>query len=82
MVLNSVVSSAYNIYLKSSLAFGMSFIYIKKRSGPSIDPCGTPVERGNRPDFTPSTSTYCFLHVTTVYVPSGTFSLDFNDQCS
>ena len=44
IVLKSVVSSAYDIYLKVSLAFGVSFMYIKNRSGPNIDPCGTPVE--------------------------------------
>ena len=41
---SKLVSSAYKIYLKNVLTSGMSFMYIRKRSGPNIDPCGTPVE--------------------------------------
>ena len=63
IVLKSVVSSAYSIYLKASLAFGMSFMYIKNRSGPNIDPCGSPVERGSKSEDTPSSSIYCCLPV-------------------
>ena len=39
-----LVSSAYKIHLKIVLTSGMSFMYIRKRSGPNIDPCGTPVK--------------------------------------
>ena len=38
--------SAYIIYLNVSHEFGKSFIYIKNKSGPKIEPCGTPVEMG------------------------------------
>ena len=44
MVLNYVVSSVYNTYLKKVVAFGISFIYIRNKRGPKLDPCGTPVE--------------------------------------
>ena len=38
-----VLSSAYRINLKILLAWFMSLMQIKKRRGPRIDPCGTPV---------------------------------------
>ena len=63
IVLKSVVPSAYSKYLKASLAFGMQFTYIKNRSGPNIDLCGTPVERGSKSEDTPSNSIYCCLPV-------------------
>ena len=34
-----------------------------KKRGPKMDPCGTPVYIGKRPDFTESMSTYCLLFV-------------------
>ena len=37
-----VVSSAYEMKLNILQALEMSFRYIKKRSGPSTEPCGTP----------------------------------------
>ena len=43
-----VVSSAYDIIFNEFEAFDMSLMYIKKRRGPKIDPCGTPVVRGRR----------------------------------
>ena len=36
------VSSAYRFEAVSLKACGRSLIYIKKRSGPRIEPCGTP----------------------------------------
>ena len=44
---SKLVSSAYKIHLKNVLTSGMSFMYIKKISGPNIDPCGTQVEIAN-----------------------------------
>ena len=41
-----MVSSAYIVQLNISLAAVMSFTYIMNRSGPNIDPCGTPMEIG------------------------------------
>ena len=38
-----VVSSANSINDRNLLLFSMSFIYSRKRIGPRIDPCGTPV---------------------------------------
>ena len=58
-----LVSSAYKIYLKNMLTSGMSFMYIRKRTGPNIDPCGTPVEIVNTFDVMPFISTYCDLSV-------------------
>ena len=58
-----LVSSAYKIYLKNMLTSGMSFMYIRKRSGPNIDPCGTPVEIVNTFDVMQFISTYCDLSV-------------------
>ena len=39
----------------------MSFIYMIKRSGPSLEPCGTPALTSRKLDFSPSTITHCFL---------------------
>ena len=36
------ISSAYRFEAVSSTACGRSLIYIKKKSGPKIDLCGTP----------------------------------------
>ena len=60
---SKLASSAYKIYLKNVLTSGMSFIYIRKRSGPNIDPCGTPVEIVNTFDVMPFISIYCDLSV-------------------
>ena len=46
MEVDRVVSSAYIVQLNISLAAVMSFTYIMNRSGPNIDPCGTPMECG------------------------------------
>ena len=51
IVLERVVSSAYIINLNIWLASGNSFMYIMKRSEPSMEPCGTPVVIGNMPDI-------------------------------
>ena len=37
---------AYIIYWNVSHEFGKSLIYIKNKSGPKIEPCGTPVVMG------------------------------------
>ena len=60
---SKLVSSAYKIDLKNVLTSGMSFMYINKRSGPNVDPCGTPVERANTSDVMQFISTYCDLSV-------------------
>jgi hypothetical protein len=39
-----LVSSAYITNEIISLQFSMSLIYMRKSSGPRIDPCGTPVD--------------------------------------
>ena len=44
-------------------ALTISFMYIKERSGPSYDPCGTPALISNMLDLMPSTTTHCFLLV-------------------
>ena len=46
MEVDRVVSSAYIVKLNTALAALMSFTYIMNRSGPNIDPCGTPMESG------------------------------------
>ena len=43
---HKVVSSAYIKKLNKLLELGISFIYIKNKSGPSVDPCGTPLWYG------------------------------------
>ena len=56
-----MVSSANVLIFAFSKQLGMSLIYIKNRSGPRVDPCGTPhwIESGF--DLAFSTSTYCVL---------------------
>ena len=44
MEVDRVVSSAYIVKLNISRAAVMSLTYIMNRSGPNIDPCGTPME--------------------------------------
>jgi hypothetical protein len=46
IVVNKVLSSAYIIYLNVSHEFDKSVTYIKNKSGPHIDPCGTLVVIG------------------------------------
>ena len=43
VVVNKVVSSAYIIHLNTLLENTISFMYNVNKSGPNIDPCGTPV---------------------------------------
>ena len=50
---NNVVSLAYISILKISLAEGRSLIYIKNRSGPKIDPWGTPIVTGRDSELKP-----------------------------
>ena len=42
--LSKVVSSAKRINWNYSLELWRSFTYIRNNNGPSIEPCGTPVE--------------------------------------
>ncbi len=63
IVVERVVSSAYIMNLNKLLEFAISFTYIIKSKGPSMDPWGTPVVTVNISDWTSSTSTYCFLFV-------------------
>ena len=49
--------------LNNWLVYGMSFIWIKNKSGPSIDPCGTPIVITRLSDAVPSISVYCCLFV-------------------
>ena len=58
-VFSKLVSSAYKINIKNVLTSGRSIMYIRKRSGPNINPCGTPVEIANTFDVMPFISTYC-----------------------
>ena len=54
------MGSSVNVLIFAfSKQLGMSLIHIKNRSGPRIEPCGTPnwIESGF--DLTFSTSTYC-----------------------
>ena len=44
-----------------SLDLAMSLIYIKNKSGPGTDPCGTPVDIFRVSDFILSHSTNCSL---------------------
>ena len=37
-----VVSSVYQTTAEFEQHWGMSFMYIRKKVGPNIDPCGTP----------------------------------------
>ena len=55
------MSSANVLVFAFPKHLGMSLIYIKNRSGPRVEPCGTPhwIESGF--DLTFSTSTYCVL---------------------
>ena len=61
IVLESVVSSAYIMKWKRSLDSGKSFIYIRKRSAPKMDPWGTPVTIDRDSDIVSFSSTNCCL---------------------
>ena len=61
ILLMIVVSSANRIKLKSVLVFTKSLIYVRKRRGPRIDPCGTPVVICSISEFWLSKRTYCCL---------------------
>ena len=41
LILKREVSSAYR-FMSVCMLFMMSFVYTKKRSGPNMEPCGTP----------------------------------------
>ena len=56
----SVVSSA-KINISLSMSATISFMYIRKRSGPNLEPWGTPALVSSRLDVTQSTTTHCFL---------------------
>ena len=60
-VVNSVVSSAYVMNLIKSELFGRSFMYKRKKKGPNIDPCGTPVLMLSRSEVASGNLMYCFL---------------------
>ena len=55
-----LVSSANSTNSPSLEQFIMSLIYIRNRSGPSTDPCGTPNSTSRWFDFSSRHSTYCF----------------------
>ena len=61
IVVSNVVSSAYITYLNVLLDFGKSFMYITKRSGPIVEPCGTPVVKDRVSEMLSLYVTYCFL---------------------
>ena len=58
IVLLSIVSSAYKMTFKLSLTVCISFIYMINRSGPKIQPWGTPVSSSLIEDVVPLKSTY------------------------
>ena len=63
MELIIVVSSAYKMKSNLELTLSISFMYIMKRRGPKIEPCGTTVSSGREFDLMPSISMYCVLLV-------------------
>ena len=56
---NKLVSSA-NRLIFEFISTTMSFIYIKKRSGPRIEPCGTPADIELRSEELPGRTTLCW----------------------
>ena len=56
----NVVSSAYRMQLNFLVHFTMSFMYILKNKGPTIEPCGIPAFMYCIDDITSSNCTYCF----------------------
>ena len=61
IVVNRVVSSAYITYLNVLLDFGGSLMYITNKSGPIMEPYGTPVVIGRVSEMLSSYVTYRFL---------------------
>ena len=57
----SFVSSANKIKNNLSLHYTKLFTYIRNNSGPSIDPCGTPVFIPSKLESVSSSETYCCL---------------------
>ena len=55
----TLVSSANNTYCRFWVEYGKSFIYIKKRRGPRIEPCGTPQCKSLRFEETPLITINC-----------------------
>ena len=87
MVRYMMVSSANSLMLLL-IESGMSFMYMRKRQGPSTDPWGTPDSTGQAPDCSPSRTTFCdlpdkkdLIHaITVVFMPSRwSFSLKYRD---
>ena len=56
-----VGSSAKSTYDRTLLEFTISLMWIRKRRGPSIDPCGTPVFKFNDVDSISFQETKCSL---------------------
>ena len=64
MVLDKVVSSAYilkSIFLVDSEKSFIYRAYMINNKGPKIDPCGTPIVKGNISELLSSIYVYCFL---------------------
>ena len=59
----SRVVSSQNSKIKSRVYLGRSFMNIRKRIGPSIEPCGKPKVIARRVDLTESMQTNCFLSI-------------------
>jgi len=57
---NMLVSSA-NFKVQLSIPNSKSLMYIRNSSGPSTDPCGTPLKTSTQSDKTPLIPTFCFL---------------------
>ena len=55
-----MVSSANNLMLLL-IESGMPLIDMRNRQGPIMDPCGTPDNTGQAPDYSPSRTTLCDL---------------------
>ena len=58
---NKVVSSGKRINWNNLLELWRTFTYIRNNNGPSIEPCGTPVEICWWSELTLSKFTYCVL---------------------
>ena len=77
MVRYMMVSSANSLMLLL-IESCMSFMYMRKRQGPSTDPWGTPDSTGHAPDCSPSRTIFCdlpdkkdLIHaITVVFMPS------------
>ena len=64
---NREVSSAKSFTVDSMFS-DKSFIYIRKKSGPRIDPCDTPAFSGNHSEVWPLTKTLWNLHVKKLWI--------------